>query len=399
MNRSEVWKRMSAAAIVAAGIGALAMTPAWAADPSLTVNGSSAGLSTGLQSLLNQAQTAAAAATAGTGPTMYVDPGTSASSIAGFNSLSAADQSFARSMDYGYQLYKAMGGTNLDRQAVIQRKDGMFYVGLDGEGGRWFASPDQALSFLFQSLVAKDDKISSGAKRAAITCAEDILCAVLAVAADRYKTIATVARGATVTVTITGDGFSNSGGAPVVASGDGVLTQQVTYVSSEKLTAVIQVLPTAKLGDTMVAVFNTGHGFTNAGAYKINVTDAPAAGSTSAAAAASAAPKTESATKATAATLAVPATVDGKIVTGGSEQFYKIDVAKAGTLTLTSTGGSDVKGTLEDANGVTLATDEDSAAWYNFKLSRAVQPGTYYLRVGHCCGGIGTYQINAAFAP
>src|SRR5690606_30883993 len=102
------------------------------------------------------------------GATMYVDPASSVTSMPGYAGLSAADQAFAQAMSYGYQLYKAMGGTNLDRQAVIQRKDGMFYVGLDGEGGRWFASPDQALSFLFSSLVAKDDKISSGTKRAVI---------------------------------------------------------------------------------------------------------------------------------------------------------------------------------------------------------------------------------------
>jgi len=374
--------------------GALAAPAAsQAAEPSLTVNGSGGGISSSTQSLLNQARSAAQGATAGTGSTMYVDPASPVSAMPGFGALSAADQAFAQSMAYGYQLYKAMGGTSLDRQAVIQRKDGMFYVGLDGEGGRWFASPDQALSFLFNSLVAKDDKISSGTKKAVITCAQDILCAVLAMADERYKTIATVARGSTVDVTITGSGFSNVGGVPVVASGDGIVTQAVTYVSSEKLGAKIQVLPSATLGENMVGVFNAGKSYQNVGAYKIMVTDGGAAASNAAAV------STESASKATATALATPATVSGTLLAGTAEQFYKITVNSAGTLTLASSGGVDVKGTLEDANGAVLATNEDGGTWYNFKLSRAVTPGTYYLRVGHCCGGTGAYQITSSIAP
>jgi hypothetical protein len=385
--------RLSCASVVVAGILGLASVTAagvaHAAEPSLTVNGAaSSGLSSSAQSLLNAARGAAAGATAGTGPTIYIDPSTALAATQGFGGLSAADQNFAKSIAGGYDLYKAMGGASTDRQAVIQRKDGMYYVGLDGEGGRWFASADQALSFLFNSLVAKDEKITSKAKQAAITCAEDILCAVLAVAADRYATIATVARGSTVGVTITGSGFSNTGGTPAVAASDGIFTQSVTYVSSEKLTAIIQVLPSAKLGDNMVAVFNPGRGYQNSGAYKLVVIDGSAA-----------APVTDNATRATAAALALPATVSGKILAGSAEQFFKIDVTKAGTLTLSSTGGADVKGTLEDSTGQSLASSEDEGSWYNFKLARAVQPGTYYLRVGHCCGGIGGYQINAAISP
>ncbi len=390
-------RRTSTNKLLALGLLAGLLTPAvaGAAEPSLTVNGAAGGISASTQSLLNQARSAAAAAAAGTGPTMYVDPAAAISSMPGYAGLSAADQAFAQSIAYGYQLYKAMGGTNLDRQAVVQRKDGMFYVGLDGEGGRWFASPDQALSFLFNSLVAKDEKITSGTKRAVITCAQDILCAVLAVADEVYKTIATIARGTTVDVTITGSGFSNVGGLPVVAAADGIFTHAVTYISSEKLGAKIEILPTAALGENMVAVFNPGKSYQNTGAYKINVTAAAGTAATNAASA----PVTENASKATAATLATPATVTGKLLAGNAEQYYKITVASAGTLTLTSTGGADVKGTLEDQNGAVLATNEDGASWYNFKLARAVQPGTYYLRVGHCCGGTGAYQITSSLAP
>lgn len=377
---------MAASILAIASLGAAGT--ARAAEPSLTVDGAGAGgLPANVQSVLNAARSAAAAAAAGTGPTIYIDPSLALEATQGFGGLNAADQSFARAIAGGFELYKAIGGAT-DRQAVIQRKDGMYYVGLDGEGGRWFASADQALSFLFNSLVAKDDRIGTRAKRAALTCAQDILCAVLAVAQDRYATIATVARGSTVSVTITGSGFSNAGGTPTVAASDGILALSVTYVSSEKLTAVLQVLPGARLGETMLAVFNPGRGFQNAGAYKLKVIDGNAT-----------APAPENANRAGAAPLALPGTAAGKIVAGTAEQFFRIDVAKAGTLTLSSLGGTDLKATLEDANGQALAASDDDGHWYNFKISRAVQPGTYYLRVGHCCGGIGAYQVSAALAP
>jgi len=380
---------LACAGVVAAALFAAAVPGnAIAAEPSLTINGApTGGMSANTQSLLNAARTAAASASAGTGPTIYVDPSIALEATQGFGGLGAADQGFARSVAGAYALYKSLGGAT-DRQAVIQRKDGMYYVGLDGEGGRWFASAEQALSFMFNSLVAKDENISTKAKKLVLTCAQDILCAVLAVAQDRYATIATVARGSTVGVTITGSGFSNAGGTPVVAASDGIFTQSVTFVSSEKLSATLQVLPSARLGENFVAVFNPGRGYQNTGAYKLNVIDGNGA-----------APAAENATRAAAAPLALNATASGKILAASAEQFFKIDVTQAGTLTVASAGGSDVKATLEDAGGRALATAEDEGNWYNFKLSQPVQPGTYYLRVGHCCGGIGGYQINAAMAP
>lgn len=375
---------------LAAGVGLSGLALIGAASAvaqSLTVNGSGSGAAASAQSLANRAQGAAAGAAAGTGATMYLSPGTSASSIAGYAGLSSADQSFAQAMSLTYAAYAALGGRS-DRQAVIQRKDGMYYIGLDGEGGRWFASADQAMAFMFKNLVAKDDNLKTETKHAVATgCAEDLLCAVLAAARDPYVTIATVARGSTVDVTITGKGFSSIGGAPTVAASDGILVKSVSFVSSQTLSARLQVTQAAALGENMVAVFNSGTAFRNVGAYKLNVIDGKDSG-----------PNTEWANRTAAAPLPLPGSVNGTIVRAGNEQFFRLDVKEAGTLTLSSKGAADVKATLEDAAGKVLATDDDAGTGYGFKLTGTIAPGTYYLRVGHCCGGIGAYQLDAAFA-
>jgi hypothetical protein len=109
-------------------------------------------------------------------------------------------------------------------------------------------------------------------------------------------------------------------------------------------------------------------------------------------------PNTSAATKATAAALVIPGSATGTIVRGTDEQFYKIDATAPGTLTLSSSGGADLKAKLEDSAGKVLATSDDDGTGYNFKLTGTIAPGTYYLRVSHCCGGIGTYQVSAGFA-
>src|SRR6185369_6127037 len=98
-------------------------------------------------------------------------------------------------------------------------------------------------------------------------------------------------------------------------------------------------------------------------------------------------PNTDAATKAAAAVLAVPGSANGTIVRGIDEQYFKIVATQAGTLTLSSSGGTDLKARLEDAAGTLLASSDDDGTGYNFKLSGTIAPGTYYLRVSHCCGG------------
>ncbi|MGQ0677010.1 MAG: PPC domain-containing protein [Rhodospirillales bacterium] len=380
-------RRLARAAAITA-LSALA-APSQAAEPSLSVQGA-AGSTTAqqAQSLATQALGLAAGAGAGSGPMLYLDPVRPARAMPGFGALDAADQSLALAGDKVYETMRALGDA-ADRGAVLQRRDNMYYVGIDGEGGRWFASAGEAIGFMFQGMVAKSSKFNYSTKQSAVYgCAQDILCAILAVVQDPYFTIATVTRGSTVNVSIAGKGFSSSGGGPSVASGDGILVQSVAYLNPENIAAVLQIAPTARLGEHMLGVFNAGQGFQNAGVYKLAVKDGVGA-----------APVTASSSRATAQALSLTAATSGMLAGDGAEQFWRIDVAAAGTLTVSSSGGADVKATLEDSGGAALASDDDAGGWYNFKLARAVAPGTYYLRVGHCCAGAGAYTLSATLTP
>ena len=64
-----------------------------------------------------------------------------------------------------------------------------------------------------------------------------------------------------------------------------------------------------------------------------------------------------------------------------------------------SSGGSDLVATLEDGVGNVIARSDDDGSWYNFSISETLGAGTYYLRVSHCCQGIGDYAVTATFTP
>ena len=363
---------------------------AGAAEPSLSVKGAGApAAASQAQSLANQALGLAAGVGAGSGPALYLDPSRAAGAMPGFGALNAADQNLALAGGKVFEMMRALGGAS-DQGAVLQRQDNMVYVGIDGEGGRWFASAGQALSFMTQSMIARSPKLSYRTKQkaGASGCAEDILCAILAVAQDPYFTVATLTRGNTVPVEITGKGFSNSGGGPSLASGDGILVQSVSYQSAERISATLHVAPTAKLGEHLLGVYNAGQGFQNAGVYRLIVADG-----------AGAAPVTQSSSRAAAQMLTLQIVTPGMLAGDGQEQFWRIDATAPGTLTVASAGGADVKATLEDAQGLALAGDDDAGGWYNFKLTRSVAVGSYYLRVGHCCGGAGAYRLTATLTP
>ncbi len=92
-------------------------------------------------------------------------------------------------------------------------------------------------------------------------------------------------------------------------------------------------------------------------------------------------------------------TVAGAINGGGDQDYFRITLTAAGTLTVYTTGSTDTFGQLLDGNGVELASNDD-ATDLNFRISRSVNAGTYYIAVRHFDGaGTGSYSLRADFVP
>ncbi|MBM3854799.1 MAG: hypothetical protein FJ399_16880, partial [Verrucomicrobia bacterium] len=103
-------------------------------------------------------------------------------------------------------------------------------------------------------------------------------------------------------------------------------------------------------------------------------------------------------TTGSATAISLNSSTNGAINTAGDIDFFRIDVTASGTLTLYTTGSTDTYGRLLDASGTELASNDDSTD-LNFRITRAVTAGTYYISVRHfSSSSTGAYVLRVDFA-
>ena len=90
----------------------------------------------------------------------------------------------------------------------------------------------------------------------------------------------------------------------------------------------------------------------------------------------------------------------GRIATGDAVDYFKVQVSEAGAgeLTVYTTGSLNTKGTLENSEGDSLATDDDGGSGTNFRIERRyVTPGIYFVKVEGVGSNRGDYTIHVSF--
>ena len=92
-----------------------------------------------------------------------------------------------------------------------------------------------------------------------------------------------------------------------------------------------------------------------------------------------------------------------KIDPDNDVDYFSVQVEAFGQLTLwtTTTGTLNTIGTLQNSEGVTLATNAEKTVneELNFRIEQDVYPGTYYIKVQSYEQMTGDYTIYAAFTP
>lgn len=71
--------------------------------------------------------------------------------------------------------------------------------------------------------------------------------------------------------------------------------------------------------------------------------------------------------------------------------MFKFVLSSSATVTITSTGSTDVQGNLYDADGMLLDSDDDSGTGSNFEITQSLAAGTYYVQVK---GSDGSYGLS-----
>ena len=320
------------------------------------------------------------------------DPSLDQSLMYGTRGFTQADADWARANLRIYDIYRQLGGNEINLKQQYRRSGNQFYVGLDGSGGQWFATLADAQGYMFKLLVGQSAEIPKAVKAALLAGNSNDLATVVARARDAMLDGRGVAAtGSSTTVTFTGTGFSNANGAPVVIAPAGIAASSVTFVSSTKVTATLAVGQSAAAGLAKVHLFNAGNTFVPVDTFDLLVVNGTGSLTPSA--------DDHGDTAITATALATGATVAGTIGSTTDNDVFQVTLAGAGTLNVASSGPTDVNVRLEDVNGTVIAADADSGTWYNFNLSRALSAGTYFVRVLHCCQGSGTYSVTATFTP
>ncbi|NQV80942.1 MAG: pre-peptidase C-terminal domain-containing protein [Alphaproteobacteria bacterium] len=317
--------------------------------------------------------------------------------------LAAGDQALVHAMSRTYDVFRALGGSS-DRRGVVERDDGRVYVGLDGEGGRWFADAALAAAFLLAELVESASDVPESVREAVSDAAATGGCGVACIAETAYrelvKLIAFVPRGTTVSLTLVADGFSADTGVPVVEVSKGFVVHTVAFVDATTLSVKLSIAANAPTGRTTLSVFNAAQAFRPVESFAIRVVDTveqldaeqgvavlPGSGVLE--------PLSDDHAGDAADATALADATPGRIEGSGDVDTFRIVADQTGTLTIATSGSADVRLTLSDDLGNVLASDDDSGVWYNARLSKAVAVGTYYVSVSHCCGGIGRYAVSA----
>ncbi|MCB4747893.1 MAG: ricin-type beta-trefoil lectin domain protein, partial [Sulfurovum sp.] len=94
-------------------------------------------------------------------------------------------------------------------------------------------------------------------------------------------------------------------------------------------------------------------------------------------------------------------TTQGRINIAGDNDFFKIQIPGiGGTLTVKTTGSINTYGYLLDAEGRQIASSDGGGSSYNFKISRTVKDGTYYIQVRNSFFSLlGGYSLVSQFTP
>lgn len=343
----------------------------------------------------------------GHGQVRYFDLNKPLGDVPGFDDLPPADRVLMRGAKQTYDLFRALGGPRINSFAVTATEDGRYYLSLDGEGGRWLATPGAALTVLARQLAQEQIARLGGGAGGGLPCPLDYRCLLRSLYSGGAPTIATVPRGTTVTLELTGDGFSNEGGLPVIIAPDGITPGEVNFVGPDQINAPFSIAPDAPTGLQPVLVFNPNQQFSGK-PYWVLVVKALKALETSASGetgdggdAKPGTGKVDPIVDDFAGTIAkatlLESNLSGKIEVSGDTDMFRIDLETNGVLTISSDGPSDLVGELMNADGEIIARNDDGGWRYNIMLETPLNRGTFYLSIQHCCNGRGSYTLNRSF--
>ena len=96
----------------------------------------------------------------------------------------------------------------------------------------------------------------------------------------------------------------------------------------------------------------------------------------------------------------VPSATEGNLGRPGDRDVFRLRVERPGWLGVTTRGTTDTRGTLTDADGKVVGTDDDEGDDLNFFIGARVAPGDWFIEVRGFDGQVtGRYSLVVVFLP
>jgi hypothetical protein len=96
----------------------------------------------------------------------------------------------------------------------------------------------------------------------------------------------------------------------------------------------------------------------------------------------------------------VNSTIHETTNSAGDYDYFRVQPTSAGTLTVYTTGSTDTYGYLKNSSCSNIVSNDDGGSGTNFRISRSVTAGTYYIAVRHASSsGTGLYILRVRFEP
>ena len=92
--------------------------------------------------------------------------------------------------------------------------------------------------------------------------------------------------------------------------------------------------------------------------------------------------------------MAFPSNTAASIASGTDVDVFKFTLTSSRSVTLRTSGALDTYGTLYNGSGTYLTEADDTTTDYNFRITRTLTAGTYYLVVeGYDASEVGAYSV------
>ena len=298
--------------------------------------------------------------------------------INGAAQLTPGRRALARGALQVVEALAAFGLTSPVGNYVLSIRDGVYEVGDRARGVRQFSSACDALGHLLTLIVLDAGTAAPDILRSAVRASNGSITGVSAALRRASRELTFIGRGRAHTLNLSA---AEAAGFDIASAAgtDGLHILAVRQTADGGMEIDIQVSNDADLGTAAVYFFAGRDRMTPTLSAPVQITGGNAA---------------KGGEQTAPIPLVLGSSKNAQIALAGETQPFVLEVPRAGTIIIQSTGAADLVGDLRTNDGELIAANDDSGDVYNFRIEQSVEPGTYTLDVAHCCGGTGNFTVS-----